>query len=436
MWMPTASTTERPAEWAIDDEVIRLRGWATDTVHPLIWDARTPPMIGTAEACAIRVPDPSRRVARAHAHLERARGRWSIVDHGSEHGLLIDGARRASAELRPGMEISLGGAVTLIAESQRLIALREALMRLLGWSPARLETVDLALRRVREHDLLRRPLILCGGPDESDLIPIAEELHRLTLTEARPFIVYNPRGIATAADDAVRTITDRETALAEAKDGTLCVLHSKLKHRELTAIYFAVLPRDRLTHVVLCVGSDDEDRPRSPPPIVVPPLDARKTELDRLVNEYVLEATKRLYSTRRIRLSPEDRSWLRTNASSSLLEIQMATLRLVAVRDAGNINAASALLGISHVALAKWLNARGFAKLEAVRLRKLKRARGGGRPRARRGGKGRPPPRARPEPRASAGGACAAPRSTARGCRPRRSRAPRRAGSARCGRPR
>lgn len=87
------------------------------------------------------------------------------------------------------------------------------------------------------------------------------------------------------------------------------------------------------------------------------------------------EAAGRLYCTAPVRLSREDRTWLGAHACESLSEIQTATLRLVAVREAGTVNAGSALLGISHVALAKWLNSRGFARLEAARARKLERAR-------------------------------------------------------------
>lgn len=357
MMTSTAPTTGRPAQWAIDDDVIRLREWATATVHPLDGDASEAPAIGTAETCAIRVHDPSRRVAHAHARLERARGRWTIIDADSEHGLLIDGTRRARAELRPGLEISLGGAVTLIAESPRLITLREELERLLGWSPARRAMVDDALRQVRDHDLQRAPLILCGGPNEHDLIPIAEELHRLTLTEQLPFVVYNPlRSIAKTAGVA-RTFTDLATALREAGDGTLCMERRKLSWRQQVAVYLAVFPQQCRTHVVECSNNpDDPDLPTSR--IVIPPLDARKTEIDRLISEYVLEAAQRLYCTKRVRLSAADREWLRTSACESLPELRTATLRLVAVREAGSVNAASALLGISHFGLAKWLNGR------------------------------------------------------------------------------
>jgi hypothetical protein len=364
----SAPTTSRPAEWAIDDEVIRLRERATADVHPLAEDAAGPLTVGTAAECAIRVRDPSRRVAREHARLERSRGRWMIVDAGGEHGVSIDGIRCDRAELRPGLEISLGGAVTLIAESPRLVALREALERLLGWSPARRTTVDDTLRRIRDHDLHRVPLVLCGGPTEYDLIPIAKELHRLTLTEQQPFVVYNPRRPVTRSEGVARTFTDLATALREAEDGTLCMEHGMVSSRDVIFIYAAVLPQQCRTHVVHC-GNNPDDPELPTPRIVIPPFDARKTEIDRLISEYAREAAGLLYSTGRVRLSPADRQWLRTSACESLPELRTATLRLVAVREAGNVNAASALLGISHVGLAKWLNSRGFSKLEAARLK-------------------------------------------------------------------
>jgi hypothetical protein len=373
MTKPGVPTTSRPAEWAIDDDVIRLREWATDIVHPLARNGHAHLTLGTTEANSIRVRDRSRRIARVHARLEWTRGRWLIVDAGSEHGLFIDGARCDRAELRPGLEISLGGAATLIAESPRLIALREALERLLGWSPARRGMVDEALHQLRDHDLQRAPLVLCGGPAEHDLIPIAQELHRLTLTEQLPFVVYHPHRPVPRSEGVAPTFTDRATALREAGDGTLCMEHSAVSSRDVLAIYAAVLPRQCRTHIVHC-GNDPDDPDLPTPRIVIPPLDTRKTEINRLISEYVREAAGLLYATKRVRLSPADREWLRTSASESLPELRTATLRLVAVREAGNVYAASALLGISHVGLAKWLNGRGFSKLEAARLKQAKRS--------------------------------------------------------------
>jgi len=116
------------------------------------------------------------------------------------------------------------------------------------------------------------------------------------------------------------------------------------------------------------------DAYRALPRIVIPPLGARKTELDRLIREYLREAAALLGGTKHVRLSPADRAWLRTSASASLSELRTATLRLVAVRVAKDVQAASTLLGISHVALRKWLNDRGFSKLEAAGARAARRS--------------------------------------------------------------
>lgn len=347
--------------WAIDDDVIHLREWATANVHPLSEDAAGPITLGTAETCAIRVRDPSRQLGQVYARIERCFGRWALLDAGSERGVSIDGARCLYAELRPGVEISLGGAVTLIAESPRLILLREALERLLGWSPAYRARVDEALRQIRDHDLKRSALTLCGGPKERDLIPIAQELHRLTLTEAQPFVVYDPRRV-TRSEGVVPTFSDLAAALRAAADGTLCLEHRKVSSRDVMAICLAVLPKDCRTHIVYC-GNDPDDPELLTPRIVIPPLSTRRTELDRLIREYLREATALLGATKHVRLSPADRAWLRTSASASLAELRTATLRLVAVRVAKDVRAASTLLGISHGALRKWLNDRGFSKL-------------------------------------------------------------------------
>ncbi|HSK04915.1 MAG TPA: FHA domain-containing protein [Kofleriaceae bacterium] len=353
--------------------MIRLREWATTHVHPLPEDATGPVTLGTAATCAIRVRDPSRHPGQVYARIERIFGRWALLDAGSERGISINGARCLYVELRPGVEISLGGAVTLIAESPRLILLREALERLLGWSPARRARVDEALRQIRDHDLQRRTLTLCGGPQERDLIPIAQELHRLTLTEAQPFVVYDPRRRVTRSEGGAPTFSDLAAALREAKDGTLCLEHRKVSSRDVMAICLAVLPKGCRTHIVHC-GNDPDDPKLPTPRIVIPPLGARKTEIDRLIREYLREATALLGDTKHVRLSPADRAWLRTSASASLPELRTATLRLVAVRVAKDVQAASTLLGISHAALRRWLNDRGFSKLEAAGARATRRS--------------------------------------------------------------
>jgi hypothetical protein len=51
------------------------------------------------------------------------------------------------------------------SESQGLIVLREALARILGWSPSLREAVDLALRQVCRHVVQRSVLIVSASAD-------------------------------------------------------------------------------------------------------------------------------------------------------------------------------------------------------------------------------------------------------------------------------
>lgn len=122
--MTTTKTDLGAIEWAINDEVSQLRPWATDTVHSLpdasagAWD------IGAAEDCALQLVDESGQLSRHHARLEREIAGWVVRDLGSKNGIRMDGARRRELLLQPGVELGIGG-LALIAESPRLVALRQ-----------------------------------------------------------------------------------------------------------------------------------------------------------------------------------------------------------------------------------------------------------------------------------------------------------------------
>src|SRR5262245_23717785 len=139
--MGSFTRTDQSKEWALDDNVIQLREWATGKTHLL----PAPPIdectIGAAETCTLRLSDPACMVSRVHACLLRDENKWLLRDLASKNGLLVDGARRTEVVLEPGMEIGIGG-ITLLAESASSIALRNFLARLLGWRPERAEVVD------------------------------------------------------------------------------------------------------------------------------------------------------------------------------------------------------------------------------------------------------------------------------------------------------
>ena len=351
-------TNVRADEWAIHDEVVRLREWGTDRAFPLVADARGPLTIGTGERCGLVVRDPARRASREHAHLERMHGRWCVVDRSSKNGLYIDGARREKAALVPGTELGLGGGVTLVAESARSIALRDVLARMLGWAPAQAGTVDLALRAARLAATRRGVLVLCG---DQELVPLAVELHRHTLTDARPFVLCDPRRrTSQTSEHPERCVNDGRTALAEAPGGTVC-LYEHRPPADLVQLLEGLRQPDCQTQLVVCTTSAQAAELFHPAPVVIPRLSSRPEELARIIEAYEEDAAARLGRSD-FRLSPAEHLWLRTHAASSLADIQRTTLRLAAIHIAGSISAGALRVGISHTALIKWLRHRKFPR--------------------------------------------------------------------------
>jgi hypothetical protein len=103
------------------------------------------------------------------------------------------------------------------------------------------------------------------------------------------------------------------------------------------------LPRDfasvaaRLRHeddvvLMVCTGEREETYPLlvRPAPIFVPPLAGRAGELSRIINEYALDAIAELGAAE-TGFTEADHAWVRAHASGSLVEIERATLRLVAI---------------------------------------------------------------------------------------------------------
>ena len=91
-------------------------------------------------------------------------------------------------------------------------------------------------------------------------------------------------------------------------------------------------------------------------PIKIPALSARPHELNRIIDEYARDATVALRSS--ARFTATDRDWVRTHAATSLPEIEKGTWRTVALRKAGNIRGAAALLGMGHTSLGEWFDRR------------------------------------------------------------------------------
>lgn len=355
--MSSATKTDLGLEaWAIDDDVTQLREWGTEKSYALPAPIEGAELtLGSADICDLQLVDPTGCLSRQHARLTREGGRWIARDLDSKNGMHLDGVKRPKVLIEPGSELRLGG-VTLIAESPRLVTLRDFLARLLGWSSDRHETVDLAIRSVRLSATRRAALALCG---EGDLVPTARSIHEHALGWDRPFIVCDPRrrpGKAT-----VRSAENYETGLAAfeaAAGGTLCVRSRRLP-RDFGKLLTALRSPGARVQLVVCGDQQDDVVMALAAPIAVPPLEGREAELDRIIAEYAEDAIAQL-GTRSTDFLPVDRAWVREHAATSLPEIEKATRRLVALRESRNLTSAAARLGMAPVSLSRWIGRRSL----------------------------------------------------------------------------
>jgi hypothetical protein len=224
--------------------------------------------------------------------------------------------------------------------------LRGLLARILGWNNPRV--VELAIRALLLAVAHRAVLVLSG---DGDLVPIARALHRRMLGNDRPFIVCDPRRGTRAA--SVRSPASRASGIAACEaaiGGSLC-----LRTRRLPDDFPALVARLRGADDVLCVLCADPHPPLIlPAPIAVPPLAERSAELDRIITEYAADAIAELAASS-ASFTADDHAWVRQHAATSLVEIEAATLRLVALYTSRNLSHAAARLGMAPVSLSRWL---------------------------------------------------------------------------------
>jgi len=335
-------------EWSVHDEVIRLRQWGTEHSHVLSGETW---LVGTAEECSLKLVD--QLVSRKHAYVAREHGRWLIHNLG-KNGLRQDGARCDSFVLEPGSEIGIGS-TTLIAESQRSIALHGFLARILGWTKDQAGAVDHACRVLRMAVSRRTPLLLQG---KGDLVPIAQALHRHTLGIGRPFIACDPRRQET--NKSVRSAANYASGVdgfVAATGGSLCV-RSDRRPRDFSKVLIRLRDPNARVQLVMCMHDDAKHGvPFGAHPIEVPPLEGRAHEVPRIVDEYARDAIAFLEAPQGS-FTGADRDWVLTYGARSLEEIEKATLRLTALRIAGNLPDAAKRLGMAPVSLARWIDRR------------------------------------------------------------------------------
>jgi hypothetical protein len=224
------------------------------------------------------------------------------------------------------------------------------LARLLGWSDER--RVELALSSVALAAVGCTTLVLCG---KGYMVPIVQALHRRVGDPDRPFVVVDLRpGEQRASVRSPESRGSTVLALKAARRGTCC-MRLRRAPADLAEMHRAA--EDVM--LVICGGLHLASDALSirPAPVVVPLMASRVNELDRIIIEYAGDAIAELGAPHAA-FTADDRAWVRDHAAGSLVEIEKATLRLVALRTAGNLSDAAARLGMAPVSLDKWLRRR------------------------------------------------------------------------------
>jgi hypothetical protein len=315
--------------------------------------------MGTASTCAIRVRDSL--VSRVHARLVWDGARWCISDC-SKNGLYLDDIYNDKAFLYPGVRIRIGR-LTLVAESDRTIALREALARMMGWGPELMDAHDAALQRLRDAVVGKAVFMICG---DGDLLGFAQELHELAMGGECPIVYCKPGGGRSQPpsgfepepeeNPSIQRVASGREAISLAQGGTICIDNRRLP-MDLDSILERTSPAPILVIVLARYTRKTEVFTRTP--MVIPPLSARQHELDRLMVECEGIASLRL-GCGLLTLTSAQRNWVRDHCET-LAEFQLSVLRLIALRHAGSVPGAAELLRLSASGLRQWYAARGLA---------------------------------------------------------------------------
>jgi len=324
--------------WDIDDDVLRLRRWATEYAHRLP-DPRVPISLGSAPTCDVQLHDEEGLLSREHAMMLPESTGWEILDRDSRNGLKVDGVATARSSVRAGAKIQLGGLV-LVAESLKSIGLRSLVGRLVGWAPARQGAVDEALQSLRDCAVQRAPMFLLG---DGDLVPVAARLQRRTLGPSAPFLNYEGGDIATAMRDAMR--------------GTLCVSIDHQSTASAIALAYQAAPLATRPRLVLCASDEKHTSTVSRTlgrlaVIEVPAIDARRDEISRLVHE-VGDDIMREMEVPATGFTMHDLERLQSMKFGGMSELEESIRRVIAMRTWG-VTAGAKKLGIKHSSLSQW----------------------------------------------------------------------------------
>ncbi|MBX3157750.1 MAG: FHA domain-containing protein [Deltaproteobacteria bacterium] len=341
----STETDPAAASSLVEETLVRLRVWATHDLKNL--EGPQQYLLGTDPDCWWRLVDPKHLLSRKHAQLAFDGMRW-VLTNLSKNKIHVGTVAYEKLVVAPGLAVTLGG-VTIVAESAREIDLRVFLLRILGYT--RLNAVDVALQSLRAAIYDRKSLTLCG---HGDLVPIARALHR-RMFKQRPFVV-SKRGRQDTGETVrvAQNFQQGMAALAAAAGGSVCVVDGKLPV-DFNDVLVALAEPTTRVQLIVC-QENPKKAGQAAEAVVIPSLADRGTEAELIVQEYGAEAMTAMELDGAMKT--DDKAWVRKNCADSLADIEKGTMRIAALRRYRSKHGAANALGMSHVALSKWLQLR------------------------------------------------------------------------------
>lgn len=138
--------------------------------------------------------------------------------------------------------------------------------------------------------------------------------------------------------------------------GTLCV-RAERPPEDFAFVMAMARQQDARFQLVLCSGHDDDGFLSTA--VQIPTLESRAAELPRIVDEYAADAASTL-EVPIASFTEADRAWVLAHGTTSLSEIEKATVRLIALRTSASVDKAARRLGMATVSLSRWIGRRNI----------------------------------------------------------------------------
>ena len=192
-------------------------------------DAPLPTLIGTSEACALRLSD--RAISRRHASVEIVNGRLRVIDLHSTNGTKIQNVSIVEAHAQDGDLIRLGGSTVRVrAHSSRAVSAprQGGFGRMIGASPEMRRLYPLC-ERIAAAAI---PVVIEGETGTGKEV-LAEALHEMGPRAQAPFVVFDCTAVPPSLVEAelfghergafTGAVSARKGVFEQAEGGTLLI---------------------------------------------------------------------------------------------------------------------------------------------------------------------------------------------------------------------